>query len=379
MPDDPKIFISHAWEDKSIVRRLEAELENIGVQIWVDHSDIRAGDLITRRVNKALEWCNTLVLIWSHAASISKWVEHEWGVAFNVGKTIIPCLLDDKKIPALLANTAHINLSKFDDGLIELSRSLGLTGKFSIDYEHTEKLGIEFIDAPGGHFEMGDVWDDGVDDEKPVHTVTLLDFKISKYEITNNQYCAFLNAKGNRKEGGVTWIDLESESCQIEKHIYRFVPKNDFGDHPVVAVSWYGAKAFAEWVGGRLPTEAEWEYAARSCGRQDRKYPWGNEFGQSKVNSGNDIGRTMPVGSYPSNDLGLHDMAGNVWEWCQDRYDVYKVGKFINPTSTKSGNGCVVRGGSFLNDDWNVRCTIRLELSPSSRDSDVGFRIVTSL
>ena len=121
----PRIFVSHAWEDNALVSRLENELKLAGAELWVDLSDVRAGDIITSRVNKALGWCDTLVLVWSHAASHSKWVEQEWGAAFNAKKRIVPCKTDDELLPILLTN---IGITFFwpvsNSALIEISISL---------------------------------------------------------------------------------------------------------------------------------------------------------------------------------------------------------------------------------------------------------------
>ena len=126
--------------------------------------------------------------------------------------------------------------------------------------------------VPGGTFQMGST--EGDDDEQPVHEVTLDGFWIDKYEVTNAQFVAFLNEKGNQEENGEEWLELEDVDCNIELTGGEFRPKNGYADHPVIEVSWCGARAYAEWVGGRLPTEAEWEKAAR--GIDGQTYPWGN-------------------------------------------------------------------------------------------------------
>ena len=230
---------------------------------------------------------------------------------------------------------------------------------------------------------MGDLWGDGDKDEQPVHAVTVSDFEMSKYEITNHQFCAFLNAQGNREEDGVTWLDIQSGL--IEERDGRFVPKSGFENHPVIEVSWYGAKAFAEWIGGRLPTEAEWEYAARAGG-QKLKYPNGNSLTHDDANfsgtGGRDQwGRTSPVGSFPPNALGLYDMAGNVWEWCADWFDAeyyrtFKNSTARNPKGPGNGTARVLRGGSWVDVPGDLRCADRSRSYPSYRDIDVGFRCI---
>ena len=240
------------------------------------------------------------------------------------------------------------------------------------------KMSLQFANIPGGTFEMGDPWGDHNSNEKPVHTVTVSEFLMSRYEITNQQYCTFLNGIGMWKENDINWILLGYS--RIERRNDRFGVEEGYEDHPVTYVSLRGAKTFAEWVGGCLPTEAEWEYAARSGGRKDRKYPWGNEFDQSKANCNNTVGETKPVGSYPPNDLGLYDMAGNVSEWCQDWYARYEADSQINPTGPTwpSGRGVrIIRGGSFERDSWTTKCTARLY--DYSERSTIGFRVMMPL
>jgi len=126
MPTTPKIFISHAWEDKALVRRLEAELQSAGGEVWVDHSGVRGGDNLPKRISEALAWCDTVLLIWSEAASRSHWVEMEWTNAVSLRKTIIPCLLSQAPLPAMLANVLYVDCCDFGNGLTQLCQALHL-------------------------------------------------------------------------------------------------------------------------------------------------------------------------------------------------------------------------------------------------------------
>ena len=139
----------------------------------------------------------------------------------------------------------------------------------------------------------------GGNDEKPVHTVYLDAFYIDKYEMTQAQYNKFLEANPQ-------WGSPSTD--------------NTYDNYPVTPVSWYAAMAYAKWAGKRLPTESEWEKAARG-GLVGQAYPWGNSIDSSKVFLNGGMGNTVPVGSYPPNNYGLYDMAGNAWEWCLDQYD----------------------------------------------------------
>ena len=128
---------------------------------------------------------------------------------------------------------------------------------------------------PAGEFTMGSEDSNADSDEAPEHTVYLDAYWIYKHEVTNAQYAEFMNDQGNQTEDGVTWLDSGEDDARIHQSSGDWIPDSGYGDHPVVEVSWYGAQAYCEWAGGRLPTEAEWEKAAR--GTDGRTYPWGEQ------------------------------------------------------------------------------------------------------
>jgi serine/threonine-protein kinase len=245
------------------------------------------------------------------------------------------------------------------------------------------KDGAPMVLIPAGEFQMGDHFDEGGEDERPVHTVYLDAFYIDKYEVTNELYARFLNEIGSVKdEEGHLLIDIDSEYCLIEFAGGRYRPKPGYEKHPVVEVSWWGAVAYAKWAGKRLPTEAEWEKAARG-GLVGKRYPWGDEISHDMANYWDPGGRdrwemTSPVGSFPPNGYGLYDMAGNVWEWCADWYDenYYSRSPRRNPKGPESGEFRVVRGGSWGNGPNNLRVAIRISYVPSYTTDHVGFRCV---
>jgi len=247
--------------------------------------------------------------------------------------------------------------------------------------------------VPVGEFLMGSEGDpDADDDEYPQHTVYLDAFWIDRTEVTNVQFAAFLNQQGNQPEGGVTWLDLEDEECLIERVGDGFRPKSGYADHPVIEVSWYGASAYCQWAGKRLPTEAEWEKAAR--GTDGRIYPWGNEFDCHRANLDDEtelddyvvpggegcdgFPGTAPVGSFRdgASSYGALDMAGNVWEWVADWYDAdfYSRSPDRNPTGPSSGDHRVLRGGSWSNPRPRARCADRYGRNPGPRYGRNGFR-----
>ncbi len=247
----------------------------------------------------------------------------------------------------------------------------------------------DMVFIEGGKFKMGctDEQSDCEDDEKPAHNVIVDDFRIGRYEVTNEQFCAFLNEKGNKTEGSVEWLDISDGDCKIEQKGNRYVPKIGYNEHPVIEVSWYGAKAFCKWLKDktgkdfRLPTEAEWEYAARG-GNQSKGYKYAGSNDIAKVawynaNSGNKIHK---VNSKVPNELGLYQMSGNVWEWCHDVYDedYYKSSPQDNPkgsNSTDSAGRRVLRGGSWYYSSRLCRTTHRLRIQPDGWYYDVGFRV----
>lgn len=242
-----------------------------------------------------------------------------------------------------------------------------------------DTFGIQWVEVPAGWFTMGSTDADAASNEAPEHDVYLDGYYISKYEVTNAQFCEFLNDYGNSYQGH-RCISLEKRECDIFYGGGRYFPAPGKDTFPVVEVTWYGAKGFSEWSGGRLPTEAEWEKAAR--GIDMRKYPWGNdEPTREHANYNRNVDHTTPVGSFPrdSSAYGCLDMAGNVSEWCADWYDdtYYEVSPDSNPEGPVRGSYPVKRGGSWWSKGENqLRCAFRDYFSPTESDNTLGFRPV---
>jgi formylglycine-generating enzyme required for sulfatase activity len=227
--------------------------------------------------------------------------------------------------------------------------------------------GAEMVAVPAGEFPMGS--EKGQEDEKPVHTVRLKAFRIYKTEVTNAQYAGFLAATGHREP--LFWKEERFNG-----------PKQ-----PVVGVDWHDAAAYCRWAKVRLPTEAEWEYAAR--GSDGREFPWpdtgrgGRRGGATEERAVIDLpfnsGKPAEVGSKPAgaSPFGVLDMAGNVWEWCADWYDrgYYARSPGENPTGPEEGTQRVLRGGSWGYPS-NVRAAYRFPERPTFRAAYVGFRAV---
>ena len=246
----------------------------------------------------------------------------------------------------------------------------------------------EVVVIPAGEFQMGGSDSDAEIDEHPVHTVDVNAFYIHKYEVTNAQYKNFVDANPQWQKNSIPRKFHNGEYLKLWKD-NTYPPGKE--NHPVVYVSWYAAMAYAKWAGRRLPTEAEWEKAARG-GLVGAKYPWGNVIDDSMANYGGDFGDTQPVGSYSPNDYGLYDMTGNVMEWCLDAYDesfynhspsrnpiaggplVDIVNNFLNVTNPR-----VVRSGCWYNVPMHVRVADRYGTSPDDASGGRGFRCAGSV
>ena len=252
-------------------------------------------------------------------------------------------------------------------------------------------FGYEMVHVPGGSFQMGDTAGGGYSGETPVHTVTLSDFYIGKYEVTWALYQSVTGYKpsvfnpsvfrgGNLPVENVSWYDAiefcnklsEREGLQPVYTISRRTPK---AGYPIRS-----AKVTADWRknGYRLPTEAEWEYAAKGGNGSPGNFTCSgsNTVAEVAWYSGNSGSTTHAVGTKAPNGLGIYDMNGNVWEWCWDRYGSYSNAAQINPKGASLGSYRVLRGGSRSSSAVVVRSAGRYYFNPSYRVSDIGFRLV---
>lgn len=304
---------------------------------------------------------------------------------------------------------------------------------------------------PEGVFEMGGNSAQAYKDEYPVHNVAISAFYLDKTEVTNRQFAAFAEATGyvTVAERNIDWEELKQQvpegtpkpdDAMLKAGSLVFKPTDgpvdlanysqwwewttgadwrhpegpdsgieDRMDHPVVHISWEDAQAYATWAGKRLPTEAEWEWASMG-GNQEAKYPWGNQSVEEAYDKANfwqgvfpfkntekdGFYGTAPVQSFPPNGYGLYDMAGNVWEWCQDKYDVDAYQRYAQQELTSNPTGSdryadprepytpkhIIRGGSFLcSDDYcsGYRVSRRMSSSKDSGFNHTGFRCAKDL
>ena len=241
---------------------------------------------------------------------------------------------------------------------------------------------------PAGEFQMGSNDAESDNDEQPIRTVHVDAFYMDETEVTNAQFKEFLIENPRWQKGRI-------DSRFADTNYLKLWSGNNYpsgkGNHPVVYVSWYAAMAYAEWAGKRLPTEAEWERAARG-GLVGNKYPHGNTLTPRDANYGRNVKDSTAVGRYPANAYGLYDMAGNVWEWCLDEYDsdfyftFPRSGVARNPLSgansvkwlldnfTNVKLSRVLRGGSWFTSARLVRVANRNNSAPTTPSFDLGFR-----
>ena len=282
---------------------------------------------------------------------LARWAVESWALALGVWKETVP-ITPTRKV----ATPPQPEQKSKPQTIVSMSTNDLLTIAPGVT--------INLIRIPAGQFVMGSA-SSSHENEKPQHKVTLDEYWLGKYPVTNAEYAVCAQAKG------LNWTMPRGKE-----------------NHPVVEVNWDDAVAFCAWatqLTGRqvgLPTEAQWEKAAR--GADERMYPWGNEApDKTRCNFNREVGDTTPVGKYsPKGDspYGAVDMAGNVWEWVADWYDesYYAKSPASNPQGTASGQYRVVRSGSWLNTSNVARAAVRNWLGPTNRYVSVGCRVVVA-
>ncbi|MCA9925665.1 MAG: SUMF1/EgtB/PvdO family nonheme iron enzyme, partial [Anaerolineales bacterium] len=370
-----QIFISHAHQDAEFAARLAADLQAHGWEIWMAPDSIQPGEKWVEAINRGLAESGVFLLVLTENAINSRWVVSETNVAIGMEHReelrLFMLAKESVNAPPLWQAYQHIAMrSNYDRGFNQLLRALD-PGRNrpqrpsevkSRDFAEAKviksprpkpdetaknsfvdaKTGKEMIRIPAGEFLYGENKEKSYLDE----------FWIAKTPVTNAEYARFV--AGTKHEPPQHWGGSQ--------------PPADIANHPVVYVSWHDAKAFAKWAGAKLPTEQQWEKAAR--GVDGRNYPWGNEWRKNHCNtSETGINATTPVGQFsPQGDspYGCVDMSGNVWEWTESKRE-------------EGSDRRVLRGGSWNNDPADVRCANRGSNAPDDRLGNIGFRLARAV
>ena len=348
------IFISYARSNRSQAEALATTLETQGWSVWWD-TRLKGGDLFDERIEEELDAARCVVVLWSKDSVKSRWVRTEANEGMN-RKILIPVLVEPVRQPLAFRLIQAIDLSGEQNNfhlivpdVQRILRGNGNPGTLDLQASLTNSIGMEFVLIKPGTFMMGS--NGGNEDERPLHRVKITKpYYLGKYTVTQGQWETIMGSNPSYFSKGQ--------------------------DHPVDSVSWNDVQDFIlklskrERVKYRLPTEAEWEYACRAG--TSSEYFHGDDIARldTYVVSGKDIGQGHErVGSKRPNAWGLYDMLGNVWEWVQDWYadDYYKDSPVADPSGPSSGESRVLRGGSFDDNDYYVRCAFRFSDSPYFR------------
>ena len=439
-----QVFISYSRKDISFINTLVSDLKNAGLEVWHDVSHIAGGARGRSEIESALRSSQYVIVVLSPDSIVSEWVEREFLFSSNLKRKIIPVMYRACEVPLNYVDLNYIDVQgenygrNFNQLLKALSVApstsalpasgagnsafkrkpqylavlsggavlsivlLGLLlmrGLFAPEAKPTERSiatevlptptatpipasatpapvhitdaqGVDMLLVPAGKFIMGS--NSGNLDERPMQEVELAAFYMDLYEVTNAAYQACVDA------GTCTGPALEA----LGPFLTSYYDDPQHRDYPVVYVNWFQARSYCSWRGAKLPTEAQWEKAAR--GTDGPVYPWGPYIDCDRANYGYCMQGTSAVGSYTegASPYGLQDMAGNVWEWTADWYSdaYYQTSPFpSNPTGPATGIFRVLRGGSFADDDTSKRYSLRNKDLPENFNWNIGFRCARAI
>lgn len=410
------VFVSHSHADNALCDQYVAALRAYGLDVWYDRNDAQQGRVLSDELQQQLRRRSALVVLMTPNAADSFWVNLEVNaylalmaqdasrllLVVKIAPCVMPLLFNaflwmdagalgfDATVEAMTralgasppalehAPTAPGRLAPTAPPAARNAAALRLTPKrlYDLGFEGRIINGVEVVLpplnlAPAGPFTMGSdpARDpDAYDDETPQYLVETAVFQIARFSVTVAEYTCAVRAGAVREPptvGGVSW------KTQLRRL-----------DHPVVCLSWDDATAYAAWPAQvtsqpwRLPTEAEWEKAAR--GTDERIFPWGDQFDKTCCNTSESrVGAPSHVGTYPSgaSPLGAHDMCGNVWDWCSSRFEPYPYRMRDDHAATAPNEHRVLRGGSWKVARKNARVACRLESRPSDFKDDWGCRL----
>ncbi len=376
MAEGKRIFLAHSSIDKELVRKLYKELKEQGLDPWLDEEDLIPGQLWTLEIPKAIRECDYFIACLSERAIQREgYLQKEFRMALDAYAEkppgsiyLIPLKFDDCDVPAIQLPQMGIDLRHIQwldywkpNGMERLLKAVGkeISSDTSDPSVLVKSLGMEFVPISPGTFMMGspESEEDRYKDEIQ-HEVTLTQgYYLQTTEVTQGQWQAVMgNNPSHFKNCG--------ENCPVEN------------------ISWEDVQAFIQKLNQqerdyqyRLPTEAEWEYAARAS--TTTPFSFGNTLSTDQANY--DSNRTTQVKSFPPNAWGLYDMHGNVWEWCQDWYGDYPSDSVTDPQGPPSGDHRVLRGGSWVSSARLCRSAVRLWGTPGDRHYRFGFRLVAPL
>lgn len=391
-----RIFLSYASQDREQAKAIYLALCEQGHKIFFDRADLPAGEEYHNRIRAAIERSHLfLLLISPNAVDAGSYTLTELTIAEKCRARLLPVVLtkpDMERLPASISSVTYLETDGNVTGAVAAEvhriardRWWQRVKKFVVaaamiavisavafyamrnrsQGELVGKDGAPLVAIPPGLFVMGD------DKESPRREVFVDGFMLDKYEVTVARYAVFLKAAGNLKPPD-EWETAHPIGT---------------GDLPVVGVDWQDANGYCRWAGRRLPTEAEWEKAAR--GADGRKYPWGDDspsaeharYGKPYQNAVYQDG-VVRVGSYAKgiSAFGIHDLAGNVSEWVADWFSETLPRRDLrNPKGPEGGTDKVVRGGGWYDPPERITTTKRFHASPSQRSDDIGFRCAANV
>lgn len=403
----PRIFVSHSHKDNDWCRPFVEALKRQGLDAWYDETGMQGSQAWVATLEKEVESRDIFLLVLTPDSWVAPWVQREFQLALATGRWILPVVLKETTATGFIRTIQWFMAIDMAPGAAAsqvvsvlnsresvpvmssapASKAPPLPGKsaphimpatlYDLGFVGREINGVEVIippvkNVPTGEFRMGsDKTKDpqAADDELPQHIVDLPAFQIGMFPVTVAEYACMVRANAAKEPQKVGEIDWAKQMTRQ--------------DHPVVCVSWQDAMAYAAWLakmtgqGWHLPSEAEWEKAAR--GTDGRIYPWGNSWDKTRANtseSGHKM--TTSVGSYPSgaSPFGSQDMTGNVWEWTSTVYRPYPYRANDGREDRQDISSCVLRGGSWIYDPRNTRAACRNYALPDSWGASDGFRLV---